>query len=342
VQEGNHIVLTERTETASDVSRMSPNPFVFIVGCPRSGTTLLQRMVNAHREIAVMPETHWIARYFQKRIGLTPEGLVTPRLVGKVLKHRLFPDLQIEPDAVQQLARATQPMTYAEFVQGIFDLYGHRQGKRLVGEKTPGYVRSIATLHSLWPRARFVHILRDGRDVCLSILGWNRGDRAAGRFPTWAEDAVMTTAFFWEWNVRLGRERGTGLGGELYREVSYEALVPQPAEECAALCQFLDLPYDGNMLRFNEGHMRLEPGLDAKAAWLPPTAGLRDWRRQMPAPDVERFEAAAGNLLDELGYERAYPNPTADLLARAARIRDLFGERALVEGYSLPDRWLSD
>jgi hypothetical protein len=62
----------------------------------------------------------------------------------------------------------------------------------------------------------------------------------------------------------------------------------------------------------------------------------------MPAADVERFEAAAGNLLDELGYERACPNLPADLLARAARIRGQFAERALAEGYSLPGRWLGD
>jgi hypothetical protein len=334
------VVATTASAERHDAGEIT-NPFVFILGCPRSGTTLLQRMVDAHHEIAITPETHWIPRYFQKRIGLTPAGLVTPRLVDKVLKHRLFPHLQIEPDALKQLARARQPPTYAAFVQGIFDLYGHRQGKRLVGEKTPGYVRSIATLHSLWPRARFIHILRDGRDVCLSILAWRRADRAAGRFPTWAEDPVITTAFFWEWNVRLGRERGTALGAELYREVSYEALVTKPADECAVLCQFLHLPYDGNMLRYHEGLTRLEPGLDAKAAWLPPTAGLRDWRRQMPARDVERFEAAAGDLLDELGYDRAYPSPAADLLARASTIRARFGERALAEGYPLPARWLN-
>jgi hypothetical protein len=323
-----------------EMSTPSRNPFLFIVGCPRSGTTLLQRIVNAHRQIAIMPETHWIARYFQNRIGLTPEGLVTSRLVGKVLKHRLFPDLQIESDAVEQLVAASQPMTYADFVQGIFDLYGQRRGKQLVGEKTPGYVRSITTLGALWPQARFLHLLRDGRDVCLSILAWDRAHRAAGRFPTWTKDPVMTTAFFWEWNVRLGRERGIVLGAELYKEVRYEALVTQPADECAGLCQFLQVPYDGNMLRYHEGLTRSEPGLDAKTAWLPPTAGLRDWRRQMPAGDIERFEAAAGDLLDELGYERAYPSPSAELLARAATIRARFGEGALAEGYPLPERWL--
>jgi hypothetical protein len=316
------------------------NPYVFIVGCPRSGTTLLQRMVNAHPQIAITPETHWIARYFERRIGLTPEGWVTPGFVRKVLKHRLFPDLQIESDAVEQLAEGGQPIFYADFVRAIFDLYGDRQGKPLVGEKTPGYVRSITTLHALWPRARFVHILRDGRDVCLSILNWDRADRAAGRFASWAEDPVMTTAFFWDWNVRLGRERGSALGSDLYREVGYEALVTEPADECAGLCEFLHVPYEGHMLSYYEGRTRVEPGLDAKHAWLPPTAGLRDWKRQMQAKDVERFEAAAGELLHELGYERAYPSPSPDLLAQAAAIRARFSEGALAEGYPLPSRWL--
>src|SRR5207247_2425966 len=66
------------------------NPFVFIVGCPRSGTTLLQRMVDAHSQIAIVPETHWIARWFEKRKGLTPEGFVRAKLIPKLLKNRRF------------------------------------------------------------------------------------------------------------------------------------------------------------------------------------------------------------------------------------------------------------
>jgi hypothetical protein len=67
------------------------NPYVFIVGSTRSGTTLLQRIVDAHPQIAVVHETHWITRYFEKRTGLTPEGLVTPELIPKLLEYRRFP-----------------------------------------------------------------------------------------------------------------------------------------------------------------------------------------------------------------------------------------------------------
>jgi hypothetical protein len=80
------------------------------------------------------------------------------------------------------------------------------------------------------------------------------------------------------------------------------------------LCQFLGVPYDDAMLRFHEGRERTEPNLDAKKAWRPVTQGLRDWRSQMSQQDVERFEAATGDLLDELGYERAVPNPVAEAL----------------------------
>ncbi len=100
-----------------------------------------------------------------------------------------------------------------------------------------------------------------------------------------------------------------------------------PAEECAKLCSFLRLPFDDAMVRFHEGRTRKEPGLSTKKAWLPPTPGLRDWRSQMPPEDVERFEAAAGDLLDELGYERAYPHLPQHALAHASRIREKYPER---------------
>ena len=68
------------------------------------------------------------------------------------------------------------------------------------------------------------------------------------------------------------------------------------------------MPYADTMLEFHEGRTKTKPGLDAKRAWLPITSGLRDWRSEMPTEDLERFEAAAGDLLDELGYERL-PQP---------------------------------
>src|SRR5262249_7865686 len=121
------------------------NPFVFLVGCPRSGTTLLQRIVNAHPLVAITPETHWLPRYCAKGNGCTPEGLVTPMLIPRLLGHERFPQLGIGRGELDRLLGGGGAVTYARFVGGLFDLYGRARGKRLVGDKTPGYVRKIRT-----------------------------------------------------------------------------------------------------------------------------------------------------------------------------------------------------
>jgi hypothetical protein len=312
------------------------NPYVFFVGCPRSGTTLVQRLANAHPELAVAHETRWIVRWYERRIGVTARGFITPEFVELLPTHGRFKALKIKPDELVRAYRDCEPVRYADFVSTLFDRFAARRGKRLAGDKSPAYVRSLPTLHALWPEARFVHIIRDGRDVCLSVLDWQQG---VPGFPTWEEDPVTTTAVWWDWNVRLGREAGQALGCDLYCELRYEALIADPERECARLCRFLELPFDGSMLRFHEGRMRDDPRLDAKNAWRPITAGIRSWRDQMARSDVARFEAAAGPLLDELGYPRAAARASAEELGRAARLRDAFANHARASRRAVPLAW---
>jgi hypothetical protein len=318
------------------------NPFVFIVGCARSGTTLLRRIVDAHPQVAITQETHWIPDYYEKRTGLTPEGLVTPQLVSELLDHPRFRKLWLGREDLERLLGAGKDVSYADFVTGIFDLYGRGRGggKALVGNKTPRYVRNLGTLHALWPRAKFIHLIRDGRDVCLSAINWKeKAATLAERYTTWGEHPVTTAATWWKWNVRLGREAGQGLGPGLYYEMRYEALVDRPKDECARLCAFLGVPYAEAMLHFHEGRTRDEPGLDAKKSWQPITAGLRDWRTKLSADDQERFEAAAGDLLGALGYPRTVPRPRPGVVEHAARVRESFIEDVRAAAAALPERW---
>jgi hypothetical protein len=322
--------------TARNSSR---NPYVFIVGSPRSGTTLLARMVDAHPSIAVIHELQWIPRFFEKRRGLTSSGSVTPKIIPKLLENRRFARLKAGRAELEELIGAGGA-AYASFVSALFDRYGEMERKSLVGEKTPAYGRSLPTLHALWPRTRYIHVIRDGRDVSLSMVTWGKASRAAGRFArAWHRDPVITTALFWEWNVRLALEAAATFGPGLYHEVRYEAFVADPAGECAELCTFLDLPFDDAMLRSHEGRTRPDPVLEGDQVWLPVTSGLRDWRTQMSRDDVERFEAAAGQLLDELGYPRGAPDPSPEALEEAAAVRRLFAADAAARKVRLPERW---
>jgi sulfotransferase family protein len=278
------------------------NPYVFIVGAPRSGTTLLRRIVDAHPEIAITRETHWITKLLEGEDAISPDSPVTPEVLTRLRRLPKFTRMEVDGPALDRMLSSEGTVGYADFVTRVFDLYGQAQGKRLVGDKVPGYVRHIPTLHGLWPQARFVHLIRDGRDVGLSVRDWDKEIKSVTRISTFEEDPVSAIALWWRQLVRLGREAGADLPEGLYHEVRYEGLVAAPAEECQKLCDFLGVPYEDRMLAFHEGRTREAPGLDAKSAWRPITPGLRSWREEMPQEDVERFEAMAGDLLDELGY----------------------------------------
>src|SRR5260370_1431478 len=315
------------------------NPFAFIVGNPRSGTTLRRHVLDSHSKIAFLLETPWFMNWFEKRIGLNSEGFVTSDLAPLLLsKRRLFRDIDLGITAKEMECwiESYGELSWARFISILCDRYGEARGKALVGNKTPSFVRRIQTMHQLWPQTKFVHIIRDGRDVFLSArVKWK--DRPNFRqFSTWNQDNVTTVALWWEWNVRLGREASLLLPRDLYYEIRYERLVADPANECAQLCQFLGVPFENAMLRHQENfQFRHKPGggvINERVA-LPITPGLRNWHSEMTAADLEQFEAVAGTLLDEMGYDRAIAGVHPQSLEHARKTRSVF------EGRPLPQFW---
>lgn len=290
------------SETVPSRSRVAlKNPYLFLVGCPRSGTTLLQRMLDNHPQLAVSNDSHFIPRAIAPFAAGTDPPL-TAELVERVLRYHRFGRLGIpEPVAREASARAG---TYGQFVSELYSEYARLRGKDLAGEKTPDYVRHLPLLNSLFPRARVIHIIRDGRDVALSTLEWAREDKGPGKFALWREQPVAVCALWWQWQVETGRREGARLEPEIYREVRYEDLVARPEATLRSLSEFLELPFAPEMVSFHAGKTKSDPRLTAKSAWLPATPGLRDWRTEMPPADTALFESIAGDLLSELGYEK--------------------------------------
>jgi len=122
---------------------------------------------------------------------------LTPELVERTLGYHRFPRLGLSETTVRQAAASAS--TYAQFVGNLYSEYARLHGKPLAGEKTPDYVRYLRLLHTLFPWARTVHIIRDGRDTALSILEWARGDKGPGRFALWQEDPIAVAALWWRW-----------------------------------------------------------------------------------------------------------------------------------------------
>ncbi|MGI9118545.1 MAG: sulfotransferase family protein [Acidimicrobiales bacterium] len=273
-------------------------PFLFIVGCRRSGTTLLRTIFDSHPAMAVSHEAHFVAPMGARRRRYhKPDGLDVEGLIDDLMADSEFPRMDLDAPSLRDALNLAGVRTYPDAVRCIFSLYAHRQGKDRYGDKMPGYVLRLPLLARLFPEARFVHVIRDGRDVCLSLTELWFKDRGLGE-----------AALFWKRRVVVGRRAGRRLGPHRYREVRYEDLVDDPVGTVKSLCHFLDLEPDEGMLLYPErgedvaratGYPELHPRLS-----LPPTKGLRDWRRDMTSSDQVLFETLAGGLLGELGYER--------------------------------------
>jgi len=278
-------------------------PPFFIVGSARSGTTLLRVMLNAHPEIAVPPESRFIVQLWPGTDEVDADALL-----ARLQHHYRFQAWNLP---IEEVKREVRPRpSYAQVIAAAYVAYARARGKSRWGDKTPRYVEHIALLARLFPDARFVHQIRDGREVALSYADVPFG-------PT----SVAKAAELWAARVRAGIEGGRALGPARYMETRYEALVADLETAARELCEFLGVGFDPRMLDYAE---RSKGEVLARAArYNPHVAGrpktrLRAWERDMPATQVEIFEAVAGDVLSELGYARRYDTPRPYARAAAA------------------------
>ena len=299
------------------------NPIVFAVGCARSGTTLLQRMLDNHPELAVANDTHFILSAIDKAMlqgGNDP--ILTAQIVDDTLSYYRFSRLGLNEAQVR--AAAENAPTYSGFVSNLYDVFALLRGKPFAGEKTPSYCTSIPMLSGLFPDAKFVHLLRDGRDVALSVLEWaDRRDRKRGpaKLEFWEQDPLATTAIWWSWAVRRAMEGARLVGPDLVLTLHHHELVAVPEGSMRRVCDFLGLRYSESMVRYYEGKENPGGRGSAKWRWLRPTPGLRDWRTQMSREDAAVFCGLAGDVLEEAGYDpgRREAGESANRRIEAAR-----------------------
>lgn len=265
---------------------------VFVVGCPRSGTTLVRVMLDGLPGLAVPPETHWV-------VGLRPRRFAPrPVTVDDVLAHHRFEFWALDPAVVREAVAADPPTTYPELIDRVAGTYARHHGKPRWGDKTPGYLGHMPQLLAMFPEARFIHVIRDGRQVAVSLSERPWGPRSA-----------VVGAYWWRRKVRRGRRAGRALGPERYREVRLEDLIADPEGELRKLADYIGEPYDPAMLDYPERVLRRTQGAATKHLHKPPTTGLRDWERDLPARDVAVIEAVCAPLLRELGYDAGSTGP---------------------------------
>lgn len=292
-------------------------PFPIFVGRGRSGTTLFRAIFDSHPDMAIPPESPFLVSLaYKRRRYESSMGFDKDAFVADLVTHRRFELWDQDEEVIRDCMAETAPQDYAQAVRAIYGLYARTRGKQRYADKSPRTTGSIALLAHLFPEARFIHIVRDGRDVALSHLEVDFGS-----------DDIVDAALDWRREVGACRRSGQRLGATRYREIRYEDLIDDPERCVRGVCDFIHLEFDGAMLRYFERADDLVGTTPTPSAhrglFLPPTKGLRDWRRQMSEEDAATFEILAGSLLGSLGYERTTESVTvrARIDARQAQAR---------------------
>ena len=300
---------------STSVSGRSSAP-VFVLGSPRSGTTLLYHMLLSSGGFAVYrSETHAF-NLLEPAYGDLSKASNKRKLMKAWLGSKLFQVSGLDARKIE--ARVIAECTNGgDFLRVVMGQVAKNQNVTRWSDCTPDHLLYLRRIKETIPEALVIHIIRDGRDVALSMekQGWIRP------LPGDSNQRLGVSALYWEWIVNRGRKTGKSLGAN-YCEIHFEDLIREPRTVLGKLSAFIehDLNYDhirevgiGSVAEPNSSFQTGSSGEDFNP--------VERWRQALPQEDIVRLESLVGGTLRELGYPVEAAQPSKSELARLRTMR---------------------
>jgi hypothetical protein len=273
---------------------------VFVVGMNGSGTTMLLDCLGRHPSLYAFPKETRLIPYLMAREQSHGDLSVDANfraLWEEVLALPAFREANGRQPLPLPEDWQEQPRGLSAVLDAVFRRFAAREGKRRWCEKSPQYVQHLPALAHAFPRARFVHVIRDGRDCAVSF------------HRRWKRQPELTV-FRWKKVVSMGREHGRRLGPGRYLEVHYEELTTRPEPALRRICEFLEVPFDPRVLESAQPYLQAS-GVPQSVGGLRHNSGK--WRGYFREHTVERLERIAGRTLAGCGYETRWPDSDQDV-----------------------------
>jgi len=271
-------------EPRNDAAIQIPPP-IFIMGCPRTGTTLVSQIIDSHSRMATYHEINYypVFRPMLRYYGDLRKSSNLTRLLEDLLAHiRMQGEV---PPEIEELRQTLVAPTFEGILTTLLYLHARRQGKLRGGEKTPKHYAYLPEILAGFPQSPVVFLMRDPRDTVLSLRK---------SFGESIDNAIQ-----W-WNQAFLSSQRASRPVHLVR---YEELVQKPADVVKSMCAFLDEPYEPAMLSFFEripDQFRNHPNLGRLAGPVDP-ASVGNFRQMSPS-DIGQIEAACAAGMEALGY----------------------------------------
>jgi len=284
---------------------------VFIIGNPRAGTTLLRLMLTCHPRIHIPPECGF-AVWLRHGFGGWQTGDCDGRLdefLEALAGSRKFETWQLSKGEVRTFLAARSPSSYGELVAAVYACHAAAHGKDGCrwGDKNNFHLDHILEIKALFPEVRFVHIVRDPRDIVCSYRELNRR-RIDSPYQPKLADEVGEIAAQWRRNIRIIRKAFELFHWQGVYEIRFDDLVREPEDSLRSACRFLDEEFDPAMLAYHEANRSslLEPReflLWKEKTLEPPRADrIERFRKELNDREIETVMRAAGREMDLYDY----------------------------------------
>ena len=272
-------------------------PF-FIVGCGRSGTTLLRSMLNSHPELSIPTESLFIIDYLRsKRIQKT--GNV--QVAGMLAREYEVKEWGLDIDPSDLASCKSVP----EIISKLHESYANKYNKKFWGQKTPRFVRHASLLKNAFPGCSFIHVIRDPRAVASSMI---------------LSNVHRSNSYFackrWTKDVTAGLQIEQDYPACSIR-ITYEELIVNPQKTLSSICSFLGVEFHNTLLHFQESlhrdygqfykqvHNKLSKPVDRSS--------IDAWRDKLSLKDIMIVESLCGAYMKRLGYKQLYPDERFEL-----------------------------
>lgn len=285
---------------------MITTDILFIFGAPRSGTTYVDTLLRKHFGYALCSEGGFVDTFAkrQNRYGDLPSTINLNRLIKDISRDEMLEhfrthfskhygkQLEVTPSDIW---RNLPERSWPGIIYAVFASVAEQMELPRLGNKNPGYSYYLPTLYSWFPNAKFLHVIRDGRDVALS-----------NREISWGQKSAYSNAKTWARIQRAANEFATRVPQHQYYDFYYEKLLQAPEKIVIELENFLQVP-----LNSAERMNFIEEIRNNSKRW-----NFGKWKHNMVAKDIRVYEAVAGHWLWQRGYNCYHENPRVSDFAR--------------------------
>lgn len=287
------------------------NDPVYIIGNPRSGTSLLRLMLTCHPEVVIPPEGHFFLWLEGKYRDLSfPEA--ANQFIDELVETKKFETWGIEKSALQEIFKEYAPQSFGDAVALVYCSYGIMKGRtefKYWGDKNKLWKDKLNRVLNYFPNSKFIHIVRDGRDVACSFKDLSAREMHAFKYGPKMPDKIDNIAEHWATNIAFIRKFITTLKQDHFITIRYEDLIMSPVQTLTDITDFLQLEFSESMLNYASRNKdeKLEP--DETMQWKLKLndeldkSNIGKYQSLLTEQDISIFERHCGELLELYGYK---------------------------------------